>query len=178
MRTGAQIHKLSLPIEGNLRIFRKFLDQLYFICLSFSLHKPDGFFSGKGKPFQLRTLFDDLLHFLFDFVQILSGKRSRVKIVIISGVDGRSDGKFSIRKQIFYRFRQHVGTGMADNPEPGLIPCGQYIQHTVSVDNRPQIHHLTVQFSRARRTCQPFADIACDVDHGSAFCVLLHRTVF
>ena len=135
MRPCAQIHKLALPVEGNLCILRQILNQFYFIRLLALLHKSNGLGSGQGKPLQLLPLLDDFLHLCFQRIQILPGKSLMVKIIIKSRVNTGPDGQFRIRKQILHRLRQYMGSRMADRRQSFLVIGRTDCQLTVMIDN-------------------------------------------
>ena len=137
MRSGAQIDKTALIIERNLRILRQVLNQFHLIRLTFFLHKADGFFPRHREPLYLMPLFDDLLHLRFQFVQIFSGKRLRIKIIIKTLVNRRAYRHLCVREQSFDRFRHHMRCRMPDDTESRFIICRQDIQAAVFVYDRP-----------------------------------------
>ena len=121
MGTCAQIHEISLGIEGDLRVLRKVFDQLHFVRLILFLHESDGFFSWKGIALDLGAFFDDLLHFLFQGVQLFPGKGFVIKIIVKSCVNGGTDGELCLGIQVFHRFCQHMGSRVAKGSQTFLI---------------------------------------------------------
>ena len=137
MWARAQIHKLSLTIEGDFRILRKIPDQLHLIGLALFLHENDGLLSGKQKLLQPGTVFDDLLHLRLNGVQILSGKGRMIKVIVKTRVDAGTDGQLCIRKQILYRLRHHMGSRVTDGCQPLRVICRADLQLTVPINHRP-----------------------------------------
>ena len=107
---------------------------------------------------------NNFLHFRFQFIQIFSGKRRMLKIIIIPIVNTGANGQFGIGIQPLHRFRQHMGCGMAHYSQPLLIVCRKDIQAAVTVDDSPQIHHFSVHLPGTCRSGQPFADICGNVN--------------
>ena len=173
MRPRAQIHPVTLGIEGNLRILRKILDQLHFIRLIPFPKKCNGLLSGLGKTLNLGTFFGDLLHFLLYGIQILSGKRCALKIIIKPGIDRRPDGHLCIGEQGLHRLRQHMGCRMAQNCQPLCILCRKDIQLAVPVQYGAQIRHLPVDFPGACGARQTFTDVIRNINNSFCFCIFL-----
>ena len=48
---GAQVHKLTLAVKADFRIFRQVFNQLHFVGFTLFLHIGDGFLPGLGKTF-------------------------------------------------------------------------------------------------------------------------------
>ena len=67
-----EVCPVSLRIEGNFGIFRKILDQFYFIWFIFFFKICNSIFSGFCETFDLCTFFDDLFHFFFDCIQVFT----------------------------------------------------------------------------------------------------------
>ena len=112
VRTCTQIHKSSLVIEGNLCAFRQVFNQFYLKRLIALLHEFDCFLSGKSETLDFVAFLDDLLHLGFNPVQIFSGKRFCIEIIIETIFNGRSDGTFGIREKPFYCLGHDMSCGV------------------------------------------------------------------
>ena len=157
VRSCTQIHKFSLTVEGNFLPLRQCLNQFYLVRLILFLHQLNGFFSGKRKLLQLFSLFDDFLHFCFQFIQIFSGKRNMVKIIVKACVNTGPDCQLCIREQSLYCLCQHMGCGMADGCKSLCICCGTNLQLAVLIQYSTQIHNFSVYLAAAGCSCQSFA---------------------
>ena len=178
MRAGTQIHEAALVIERNLRVLRQILDQFHLVRLSLFFHKFDCFRSGQGKPLDPVAFLDDLLHLRFQLIQILPGKRSRIKVIVKSVLDGRPDRHLGLREKPFYRLRQNMRCGMPKHFKPLRIAGCQDIQAAVFVDHGPQILHDTVHLTGTGRSGQPFRNIMGDIINAHCLCVLFTGSVF
>ena len=177
VRSGAQIHKFALPVEGNLRILRQILNQLHLEGFLALFHKRDGFRSGQSELLQLLTLFHDLFHLCFQGIQVVPGESLMIKIVVKSRLNTGSDGQLRIGKQILYRFRQHMGGSMADRGQTLLVIGRADAQFAVMVNDRAKICRFTVYFCTACRPCQALADIQRYVIYAYCIFILLHGAV-
>ena len=118
MRAGAQIGKAALIIERNFRILRQIPDKLHFVRLPRLLHEFDCLRAGQRVPFKLMPFLDYLFHLGFNLIQVLSGKRLVLKIVIIAVINGGPDCQFCLRENPPDRFRQNMGAGMPYHTKP------------------------------------------------------------
>ena len=177
MRAGAQVHEVTLTVKRNLRVLGQIPYQLRLIRLLFVLHELDRFRPRQGKFIQLDALFDDLLHLRLQGIQILSGKRSVVKIIIKSRVDAGADGKSGLREQALHRLRKHMGGSVANGRQPLRVGGGADRQPAVPIDDGAQIHSLSVRLSAACRPGKPLADIHSYVIHAHSLFILLHGAV-
>ena len=127
MRSRAEICKVSLTVKADDRVFRQILDKLHLVRFILFLHKCDGFLSRQFKPLDDRILLDDLLHLFFNGIQIFTGKRRHIKIIVKSFLNGRSNGKLCLRVETFHRLRQHMGSGVAERQLTLIILESEYI---------------------------------------------------
>ena len=100
MRSRAQFKEVALLVEGNLFALRQVFDQLDLVRFILFFVHGDGVFSGHGEAFQPVAFFDDLFHFGFDLVQVLSAERRDIKVVVEAVVDRWSDGQLGVRIQV------------------------------------------------------------------------------
>ena len=107
MGTCAKLNKFALTVERNLfSLIGVLLDKLNFIRLALFFHHLDGLFRFKLKLFKRKTLFDNLLHFLFECFKHFGGKGNlRVKVIVEAIFNRRTDGKLRIRVKTLYRLR-------------------------------------------------------------------------
>ena len=177
MRSCTQIGKFSLTVEGNLRILRQIPDQLHLVRLVLFFHELDCLCSGKSELLKLCTFLDDLFHLCFQIVQILSGKRCMLKIIVKSCINTGTDGQLCIGEQVLHSLCQHVRCGVADGCQPFLVICSTNLQFTVSVQYGSQILNLTVNLCTAGCSCKSFTDIKGNVIDAFALSVFLHGAV-
>ena len=81
-----QVYKLALLIETDLGILWKILDQFYIIRLIFFLEIRNCIGSGLRITGNRKIFFYDLLHLLFNLLQIFCSQRSLAVHVIIESV--------------------------------------------------------------------------------------------
>ena len=109
------------------------------------------------------SLLDNLLHLGFQFIEILSGERLGVEVIVKSLLDCRSDCHLRIRKQALDSLCEHMGCRVADNLQPLRVVCRHNIELTVLRKLGAQIDNLTVYLPGTRRARQTLADIFRDV---------------
>ena len=113
MGAGAQVHELTLLIEGDVRVLRQIVDQLHLVRLVLFLHIGDGLRPGQLKALQLQLLLADLAHLALDLLHDLRGEgEGRVHIIVKAVVDGRADGQLHLRVQALHGLGQDVGAGV------------------------------------------------------------------
>ena len=178
MRSGTQLHKVTLPVEGNRIVLGQILDQFNLIRLFAVPHQLQRFLARKREILQCISLFDDLFHLLLDVVEILPGERRNIEVIVKTRVDGRSDRQFCFRIQVLHRLSQHMRTGVPIRFFAFLVVKGEDAQLDIPVDHRPEITDCTVYFGDAGHPGQPLADIPCDVDHRHRLCIFLSASVF
>ena len=98
VRTCAEVCPVSLGIERDFGAFRKIFDKFYLVWFIFLLEVCDGIFSWFCEAFNLSAFFDDLFHFFFDCIQVITGKWRTVEIIVESCIDRRSDSNLCIRE--------------------------------------------------------------------------------
>ena len=120
--TGAQVHELSLLIEGDVGVGGQVVDQLHLVGLLPIFHVLQGLLPGQLKALQLQLLLADLAHFALDLGQVLGGEgKGRVQIVIKAVFDGRADGQLHLRMQALDGLGQDVGAGVPIGPAVFLV---------------------------------------------------------
>ena len=113
MGTGAQIHELTLLVEGDVGIGGQIVDQLHLIRLFLLRHELQGLLTGQLKALQFQLFLADLAHLGLDLRQVVGGKgKGRVQIVVKAVVDAGADGQLHLRPQALHGLGQNVGTGM------------------------------------------------------------------
>ena len=108
VRAGAEIHKISLTVEGNLLAFGKVFDELDLVGLISLLHQGDGLVAGQRELLQTVALLDDFLHLRFDLVQVFTVEGSRLEVIVEAVFDRRTDGKLYVRIKMLYSFSQYM----------------------------------------------------------------------
>ena len=93
-------------------------------------------------------------------------------------IDGRSDSQLCLRIQPFDSLSHDMRSGMPECSLPILRIKGQDFQFTVLAYLCPEIRDLAVYLGRSRCSCQPFADILCNIKHGHLAFILFDRSVF
>ncbi len=155
MRAGAEIHKLSLIIERNLRILRQILDQLKFVILATAAHEINRFLPGDVFAHHRLVLRDNPAHFLLDFDEIFVGKPTfDVEIIVEAVVDGRPNGQFCLRVQALYRLSQNVAGRMAQCAQTFRVLRRQNLQRASIRQYGIQIRRLSIYPGRQRSLCQ------------------------
>ena len=89
MWASAEIHILAVLIEADRFIFRQIFDKLHLVGFAAVGKEFDRFFARQLLAFKHSASLDDLLHFLFDLVQIFRHKRVRAVKVIVKTVFDR-----------------------------------------------------------------------------------------
>ena len=113
MGTGAQVGKFALFVEGDVRVLRKVVDQLYFEGLVFLLHEGQGLGSGQLEPLQLQLFLTNFPHFALDLLQDFGGEgEGGVHIIIKSLVNGGADGQLYLREEALDGLGQDMGAGV------------------------------------------------------------------
>ena len=145
MRTGAEVDKIALAVEGNILAFGNAVDQQQLIGLVPLFHQLLGFLAGKREAFHLQVFLDDLRHFGFD---LFEGFRSEgdlaVKIVVKAVFDGRTDGQLGIGVQSLDRLGQNVRRGMAEGAAAAVVFKGQRLHGGVFRQFAGEIDRLPV----------------------------------
>ena len=177
MRTRTEINKLTLTVERDFLTLRQFLDQFNLIRLILFLHELNRLGSGKSELLQLLTLLDDLLHLCLQRIQIVSGKRLMLKIIVKSSLDARPDCQLCIREQLLHCLSQHMRCGMADRRKSLRVTRGTDLQLTILVNHCPQVNNLAIHLRTACRPRQSFADVKGNVINALALSVLFYRAI-
>ena len=113
MGAGAQVHELTLAVEGDDGVLRQIIDELHLIRLFLLLHEFDGFGAGQLEALQFQLFLADLAHFGLDLLQIAGGEgEGGVQIVIEAVVDTGADGQLHLGMQALDGLGQHVGAGV------------------------------------------------------------------
>ena len=114
MRTGAQVHKIALLIEGDRRVLGQIADELHLVGLALFLHKANGFLAGQLEALQLEVLLDDVLHFLFDGGEEFLGEGLvDVEIVVKAVFNRGADGQLGLGAQLFHGLGHDVAGRVA-----------------------------------------------------------------
>ena len=113
VRASAEVGKLALRVERDVRVLGQIVDQLDLIRLVLFLHIFDGLFPRQLEALQLQLFLADLAHLGLNGVKIfLREVERRVKVVIEAVVDGRADGELDFGPQTLDGLRHDVGTGV------------------------------------------------------------------
>ena len=167
MGPGAKIHKIPLPVEGNLLPLWQLSNQLALVRLV--LHEGQRLVPGQGEALDGQRFLDDFLHLGLDGNQILGGEVVlAVEVIVKAAVDGGADGQLSPRPQPPHGLGHDVGGGMPIGLFPVLIVKGQDIHRAVLGQRGAQIHRLPVQLGGAGRPVEPHGDVAAERVDGRA----------
>ena len=131
MRSRAQINKIPLFIEGNLRILRQIINQLHLVRFLLLLHHLNCLRARHGKAGEFRTLLDNFLHLRLKLIKCLAVKWRAVKIIVKPIVNRRSNRKFCLRVKALYCLRQYMGSRVAVCPLSHIVLESQNTQFTV-----------------------------------------------
>ena len=113
VRACAEVCKLALRVERDVRVFGQVVDQLDLIRLILFLHIFDGFLARQLEALELQLFLADLAHLGLDGVEIFLREVERsVEVIIEAVVDGRADGQLDLRPQALDGLRHDVGTGV------------------------------------------------------------------
>ena len=169
VRAGAQIHKVALTIEGNRRILRQIVDQLYLVGFVLFLHQGNSLCTGQFKAFNAVVALDDVGHFLFYFAQEIVGKGLlSVEIVVEAVIDSRADGQLDIGAQLLNGLGQHMGSRVAQHALGIVVRKGQKFHFAVMIQCAPHFHNLAVHTGAERVLFQLLADLTGDIQQGQA----------
>ncbi len=153
MRTGTEISKISLLIEGNNGILRQILYQLYLIAFSPFLKHFDGVLTADLFADQGNILLYDPLHFLLNVPQIgISEALLHIDIVVEAVFNRRSDGQLNplIPVKMLDSLSHHMRSGVPESPAALRILKGQKIYLCPIPDNRHQLGSLSIDLCRQR----------------------------
>ena len=173
----AQVHKLTLTVEGNLRVLGQIPNQFHLVGLTLLLHEADGLLSGKQELLQAGALLHDLLHLRLQLIQILPGESLVVKIIVKALLNTGADGQLGVREHSLNRLRQHMGSGMAQGCQALRVLGRTDLQPAVLRCHSPQIHRLAVYLGAAGRSGQALTDVQGYVIHALTLRKLLHGAV-
>jgi hypothetical protein len=152
VRTQAEVDKRTLAITGNL-VTAFFPNEFGLEILSHVQEQTDGFFLGENDALDGLILGRDGLHPVFDGLQVLDGKRSfPVKIVIVPGLDGRSDPDFRSGKKLGHGMSEKMGRAVAENFEGVGVLTGQKGDVGIRIDPGSEIKNIAVDPGGNRRT--------------------------
>ena len=128
VRAGAEIGKLALRVERDVRVKRKIVDELDLVGLVLLFHILDGFLARQLKALKLQLFLADLAHLRLELFHDLrrKGKR-RVEVIIEAVVDRRADGQLDLRMQPLDGLRQNVRTGVPVGFAIGLVFKREFI---------------------------------------------------
>ena len=128
VRAGAEIGKLALRVERDVRVKRKIVDELDLVGLVLLFHILDGFLARQLKALELQLFLADLAHLRLELFHDLrrKGKR-RVEVIIEAVVDRRADGQLDLRMQPLDGLRQNVRTGVPVGFAIGLVFKREFI---------------------------------------------------
>ena len=166
VRACAEIHKLSLLIEADLRIFRKILNKLYLIRFIFFFKKFNSLCSWFCKSGNGQVLFYDFFHLSLDLRKIFCCDRLiTVNIIIEAILNRRSNCKLHLREKAFDSLSHNMGSGMTECSFAALTVKGEDIQLTVSVNHCTKIYNLSVHFTCTCYACKTFTDIGSNLNN-------------
>ena len=109
MRSGTEIHKISLTVEGYPRTLWKIIYKLNLIWLILLLHKFQRFLSCKLKALKGYLLFHYFFHLSLYPVEIfLRERRLYIEIIIKPSIYRRTNCKLCLRIETLYRLCKNV----------------------------------------------------------------------
>ena len=145
MWASAEIHILAVLIEADRFIFRQIFDKLHLVGFAAVGKEFDRFFARQLLAFKHSASLDDLLHFLFDLVQIFRHKRVRaVKVIVKTVFDRWPNGDLRTWPETLHRFRQHMAGRMTENFLTFFVVKGEDRHLSVLIEHRRKILHFAV----------------------------------
>ena len=140
MWAAAKVDEFASGVEGNDRLFGLFLDQLTFKDLIGLFVELERLRFGNEFPFVGEVLGGQLVHFGFDFCQIVGSKRFITqKFVEEAGVDRRTDAEFYVGIQLHHSGGEKMRRGMAEDEQCVGIFFGEYLELDVVVERAAQV---------------------------------------
>src|SRR5579863_921674 len=160
MRTAAEVGELAGAIDRNLFIgLGELLDEmtLHEVALFFELLQ--SLLAGQKLARVGNVLLHQLLHLLFDLLQIFWSKRSgTIEIVEESGFGSRTVSKLGLRKKLENSRRQQMRGGMPVNLERLGIAVGQDAKIGVLFQRPGEIDEIAVGLCSQCSIGKPLAD--------------------
>ena len=168
VRPAAEVEKLAGFVDRNFFIgLGELLDEVALHEVAFRLEALQPFLMWQKFARVGQVLLDQLLHFLFDLLQILGSKRSlAVEIVEESVLRCRSVSELGFGKEFEHGSSQQVCGGMAIAFERLGIPLGQDAQLGILFQRSSQINQIAVALGEESGVRQTRADGLSNIERG------------
>ena len=114
VRPRAEVHEISLPVEGYDFILRQVFYQLHLVVFALVSHELYRFLSGQLKSLQRIVGLDYLLHLLLYLQKVLIVELMlHIEIVIEAVLDSRSYGQLGVRPELLHGLSHYVRRSMS-----------------------------------------------------------------
>src|SRR5580704_7097390 len=140
VRAAAEVDEFAGGVKRDHRVGGFFFDELALKNLVGFFVELDGFRLGDEFALVLQILGGELVHFLFDFLEIFGSERLIAeKFVKESGVDRRANAEFYVGIKLHHRGGEKMRGGVAKDVERIGIFLGQDLQPDVFIERAAQI---------------------------------------
>ena len=170
MRPAAEVEKLAGLVDRNLFIgLGELLDEVALHEVAFTLEALQAFIARQKFARVRQVLLHQLLHFLFDFFQVLGRERSlAIEVVKESALGRRTVAELGLGKKLEHRRRQQMRRRMPINSQRLRIFVGEDAQLGVFLQRTGEIDQVAISFGRNRRIRQPRTDRLGDIERSRA----------
>src|SRR6185369_426794 len=157
---ATKVQKLSRLVNRDLFIgLGELLDEMTLHEVAFTLELLETFGAGKKFARVRQVLLDELVHLLFDFLEILRREGSfTIEIVEKSVLSRRPMSEFSFREQFEHRSGKKMRGRMPVNLKRLRIAFGQKAQIGVFIQWTSEIDQIAVRLCSERGICQSLAN--------------------
>jgi len=169
VRAAADIEPVALAVDRDLLAFRDdVVDDLDLVVLADLAEDALGLFPVPDLALQWQVALDDLVHALFDLLEILRCEGLVAgKIVVKTVLDGRADGDLGAGIEFLHGLRHDMRGIVAHQFERFLVLAGDNCQLGILLDDMRGIYQLTIHLAGQRRLGKPGANIGCDIMNGN-----------
>ena len=178
MGTPAQVDEFPLPVQRNLLVLGKVLDDLGLVVFPLVGEEPDGLRAVPHLARHRLVAGHDFAHARLDVLQVVGGERRRPREIVVEAVlDHRADGDLDFGVQFLDRLGHDVGGVVAQQCEPVVVPGGNDGHLGVLFDDRRKVLDRAVHADGQRRLGQTRADVGRKPGPGNGTVERAHAAV-
>ena len=113
VRSGTEVGKVALLVEGDSLAFGKVFDKLYLVGLILFLHKRNSLVARQSEALNTKIFLYDLLHFGFKLFKNFGSEGGvNINIVVEAVIDGRTDSKLCVGIKTLHCLSKNVRGGV------------------------------------------------------------------
>ena len=179
VRTCAQIGEIALGVETYLIPLGNVGKQLELVVLLHLFEELFGILAAHSAAHDGHVRLDDALHLRLDLVEVrLSDGGLEIEIVIESVLHRRAYRQLHGGIDVLHRLREDVRAGVTIGKSALFVLESEDLEGAVAVDDLVHGHELPVRLRHERGSCQPFADVLCNVQRAHRAVQLHFASVF